>query len=236
MSVGEPRKRRRACNLAAERRRKRKERTRGYPGSRRKSAAACRRVSRCAKVAWRRRNIIRKIRTLEKCGWRKEFAAAEIRTTHRAKVAWHKERSHEGRSVEQGRRNNKARNKFTSGTRKGWTFGKRRRVDPEDSTGMKDPSARRQLRLKNEKTAGRIFEKTFRLQIAKREDGSSVELLNIRNSTLWRGRPLKTKKKNARIEGADNVEAPAPTTTERSNWQDFIGCRSGRAHVRRRRW
>jgi hypothetical protein len=45
MPVGEPRKRRRVCNLAAERRQKRKERTRGYRGSRRKSAAACKRVS-----------------------------------------------------------------------------------------------------------------------------------------------------------------------------------------------
>jgi hypothetical protein len=62
-------------------------------------------------------------------------------------------------------------------------------VDPEGSTGVKDPSTRQQLRLKNEKIAGRIFEKTFRLQIAKREDGSSVWLLKIRNWTLWRGRP-----------------------------------------------
>jgi hypothetical protein len=41
MSVGEPRKRRRVCNLAAELRQKRKERTRGNRGYRRK-------VSRCA--------------------------------------------------------------------------------------------------------------------------------------------------------------------------------------------
>jgi hypothetical protein len=45
MPVGEPRKRRRVRNLAAEGRRKRKERTRGYRGSRKKSAAACRKVS-----------------------------------------------------------------------------------------------------------------------------------------------------------------------------------------------
>jgi hypothetical protein len=52
LPLGEPRKRRRVCNLAAERRQKRKERTRGNNGSRRKSAAACRQVSRRAKVAW----------------------------------------------------------------------------------------------------------------------------------------------------------------------------------------
>jgi hypothetical protein len=42
MPVGEPRKRRRVSNLATERCQKRKERTRGNHGSRRKSAAACR--------------------------------------------------------------------------------------------------------------------------------------------------------------------------------------------------
>jgi hypothetical protein len=84
------------------------------------------------------------------------------------KMARHKERSHEEPSVEQGRRKDQTRNTFASGTRKGWTFGKRRRVDPEGSTGVKDPNTRQHRRLKNGKTAGRIFQKTFRLQIAKR--------------------------------------------------------------------
>jgi hypothetical protein len=55
MPVGEPRKRRKVCNLAAEHRQKRKERTRENRGSWRKSAAACRKASRRAKVAWRKR-------------------------------------------------------------------------------------------------------------------------------------------------------------------------------------
>jgi hypothetical protein len=54
MPVGEPRKRRRVCSLASECRQKRKERTRGHRVSRRKSAAACRKVSLRAKVAWRK--------------------------------------------------------------------------------------------------------------------------------------------------------------------------------------
>jgi hypothetical protein len=86
-------------------------------------------------------------------------------------------------------------NKFTSGIRKAWTLGKRGRVDPEGSTGVKDPSTRLQMRLKNEKTAGKIFEKTFRLQITKREDGSSVGLLKVRNWMLWRGQPPPKRKK-----------------------------------------
>jgi hypothetical protein len=51
MSVGELRKGHRVCNLTAGRRQKRKERTRGNCESRRKLAAACRKVSCHAKVA-----------------------------------------------------------------------------------------------------------------------------------------------------------------------------------------
>jgi hypothetical protein len=133
---------------------------------------------------------------VEKCGQRKEFAATGIRTTRCAKVARHKERTDEEPSVEQGRRKEQTRIKFVSGTRKEWTFRKRRRVDPECSTGVKDPSTVRQLRLKNEETAGRIFEKTLRLQIAKGEDGSSIGLLKIRNWTSWRGRSPSQRKEN----------------------------------------
>jgi hypothetical protein len=90
MLVGEPRKRCRVCNLAAELRQKRKERTRGNRGSRRKLAAVCRKVSRCATVAWRKRKLVRMIRIQENCEPRKEWAVAHREMTHRAKVARHK--------------------------------------------------------------------------------------------------------------------------------------------------
>jgi hypothetical protein len=112
MPVGGPRKGRRSCNLAAERCQKMSERTQGNSGSRRKSAAACRKVSRRAKLEWRKRNLIRKIRTLEKCGRRKELTAARIRTTRCAKVARRKGHSYEGPSIEQERGKNKTRNKI----------------------------------------------------------------------------------------------------------------------------
>jgi hypothetical protein len=70
--VGGPRKRHRVQNLAAERCQKRKERTQGNSGSRRKSAAASKKVSRLAKVAWQKRNLFRRTRTQEKCGsWKR---------------------------------------------------------------------------------------------------------------------------------------------------------------------
>jgi hypothetical protein len=89
-------------------------------------------------------------------------------------------------------------------------------VDPEGSTGVKDPNTRRHRRLKNEKTAGRIFEKTFRLQIAKREDGSSVGSLKIIDWTLWGSQPPPKRKKLKVRVGAGNVEAPSPNDAERN--------------------
>jgi hypothetical protein len=115
MLVGGPRKRRRVCNQAAEHHQKMRERTQGNSGSRRKLAAACRKVSCRARVAWRKRNLIRKIWTLEKCGWRKEFAATR-RMIHCAKVAQRKGLSYEGPLVEQGRQKDKTRNKIARGT------------------------------------------------------------------------------------------------------------------------
>jgi hypothetical protein len=81
MPVGEPRKRRRVRNLAAERRQKRKERTRGNCKSRRKSAAACRKVSRSAKVALRERKLVRRSGTQENYGPLKKFSPTGIRMT-----------------------------------------------------------------------------------------------------------------------------------------------------------
>jgi hypothetical protein len=51
--------------------------SRGIYGSRRKLAATCRKVSRRARVAWRkRRKVFRKIRTQGNCGPQKELAGA----------------------------------------------------------------------------------------------------------------------------------------------------------------
>jgi hypothetical protein len=84
MPVGEPRKRRRVRNLAAKSHQKRKERTRGNCGT------TCRKkVSRHATVAWRKRNLFRKIWTKVNCGPRSTLAAASRKITRSAKVAWH---------------------------------------------------------------------------------------------------------------------------------------------------
>jgi hypothetical protein len=64
-----------------------KERTRGKSGCRRKSAAACRKVSRCAKVAWGKRNLFRNVQTQRKYGPQKELAVIRREMNHHALVA-----------------------------------------------------------------------------------------------------------------------------------------------------
>jgi hypothetical protein len=152
MPVRDLMKRRRVCNLATERRQKRKESTRRSRGSRRKSAAACRKVSRRAKVAWRESNLFRNVQTQRNCGPRKRLTVTAIRTTRCAKVARHKERSHEGPSVEQGRRKNKTRNKIGRGTRRGRMLGRRELMRQEGTNETRNRDFKEQLRLGNERT------------------------------------------------------------------------------------
>jgi hypothetical protein len=137
-------------NIAAGRCVKPKELSRGDCGSWRKLAAACRKVSHCARVAWRKGCIAKK---------------------------------------------NQTRNNVARWAQRGQTFGRRRWVDPEGSTGV------RRLHLKIERTAdGRIFGKTYRLETAKRIAGSSVGLQKMRDWTLWRGRQPQKRKKRLHTE------------------------------------
>jgi hypothetical protein len=83
---GRGRKRRhRGRKQAAGRRGEPKEPTRGDHGSRKKLAAACRKASRCATVAWRRRNVFRKSWTHGNCGLRKEVTASRKKVTRCAR-------------------------------------------------------------------------------------------------------------------------------------------------------
>jgi hypothetical protein len=78
-SSGTMKKRHRGRHRAAERRGDPKKLNRGECGSRTKFAAACRKVSRRAALARRKRNFFRKIRTEENCGQRKKLTAAGMR-------------------------------------------------------------------------------------------------------------------------------------------------------------
>jgi hypothetical protein len=71
------------------------------------------------------------------------------------------------------------------------------------NTGMENPGAKWQLRLRNEKTADRISWKTHektRLEIARQNAGSPVGLYDIEHWTLWMGRPPPKRKKEREAE------------------------------------
>jgi hypothetical protein len=88
MPVRGLRKRRRDRNLATGRCQKPKGRIRESCESRRRSTIAGRKMTRCATVAWRKGNVVRKIRTEENCGPRKRLTVAGRKTTRCATEAW----------------------------------------------------------------------------------------------------------------------------------------------------
>jgi hypothetical protein len=88
------------------------------------------------------------------CGSRKKLAA----TTRRAGVA-----RRQGDVV----RKNQTRDKFARELRKGRTFRRSRRAQPECNNGIRNRQLQEQLRLRSERTCGRIFGK-IGLEIAKR--------------------------------------------------------------------
>jgi hypothetical protein len=196
MPVGEPRKRRRVRSLAVERHQKQKERTRGNRGSRRKSAATCRKVSHCARVAWHRKSVVRKIGTQENCGPRKEFAAARIRATRCAKGARRKGRSHEGLSVQWERRETQTRIKFPRASRKGRTLGMRQLMSLEGTNGTRNRDFKEQLHLGHERTTSGIYRMITGMEIVKRAVRISSGMWKVTDWTLWRGQPPPKRKRN----------------------------------------
>jgi hypothetical protein len=76
------RKRRRDQNLAAGHRQKPKGRIQASCESRRRLIVAGKKMTCRAAVAWRKRNLLRKIGSQENCGLHKEFTATRIRMIH----------------------------------------------------------------------------------------------------------------------------------------------------------
>jgi hypothetical protein len=187
----------RGRHLAAGRRGEPKELT-GDRACRTKLAATGRKVSRRAAAVRRKRNLFRKILTQRNYGPRKELAAGGRKMTHCAKVAQRKGRglqgrSHEGPSVEQGRKN-QTRNKFARGTQRGRTLGMRQLMRQEGTNGTGNQDFEEQLRLGSERTAREFDRMAFGLEFVKQATGMSSGLRNMRNWTLWRARPPPTRK------------------------------------------
>jgi hypothetical protein len=162
-------------------------------------AAAYRKVSRRATVAWRKRNLIRRSGTQENCGPLKEFSPTRIRMTRCAKVAWRKRRSYEGPSFEQGRRKNETKNKFSRGTQKLRTLGRIQLTCQEGTNGTRNRDVKEQMRLGNQRTSRGIYRKSTGLEIAKRIARCTVGLKRLMERTLWRAHPPPKRKKKVKV-------------------------------------
>jgi hypothetical protein len=200
------RKRHRGRKQAAGRRGEPKKLTRGDCVSRKKLAAPCRKVSRSATVAWRKRNIFRKSLTQVNCGPRHEFAAGR-NMTHRAGVA-----RREGNFVSKY----STRDNIAPRTRTGQMKENIRLEVPECKNGVRSRVVEELLDLrKGRKTINNIggwsriehprleimgntiqvFGKAIGLQFGKLADGSSAVRRNINNWILWRGCPPPKRKR-----------------------------------------
>jgi hypothetical protein len=135
-------------------------------------------------LALRRRRQLREL-TQDDSGFRKKLAAAWRRMTRDAIPAPRKGHGRKG----------PGRDSVAKGAPKGWTLERRRRTHPECSRGIKDRGARRQPRLRKERTSGRIFRKTVQLEMKKRTVVSSTGLRKVSYWTMWRGRPPPKRKK-----------------------------------------
>jgi hypothetical protein len=206
MPVGEPRKRRRVRSLAAGHRQKRKERTRGNRGYRRKSAAACRKVSRRAKVVWRKRNLIRKMWIQDNCEPWKRWTVTGRKATSRATVSWCSEnvvrknwiRNHAKRGTLKRRKDGERLWKcleYSNGIRsrgvEGHIYLRKERKTAKNIGGRR----RHQQQLKSMGNGNKVYSKTIRLDIAKQTFRSTAEMQKMKEWTLWRGRPPPKRKK-----------------------------------------
>jgi hypothetical protein len=202
MPVKGLKKRHRGRKSTAGRRGEPKKLNRGNCGSRKKLAAACRKVSRHASVAWRKRNIIRRNGTQEYCGSWRIFAAVGRRNTCIARMVRGKEDGLQKQGEEniapkswKGRKNNKSLNdtKCKNDIRDRGL--KRQQWQLRGEAGIKEPRTRRQLRLRIKRTSDRIDGKTFSLDMVKQENETSNWLTKLRIWNLWRGRPPTKRKK-----------------------------------------
>jgi hypothetical protein len=202
MPVRGLRKQRRGRKQAAGRREEPKKLNRGICKSQEKLAAACRKVSRRATVAWRRRNILRKILTHGFCGLRKEVTAAGVRIT---RCAGHRRKGQTRSTVERANQ------------RVGW-LRKKLQSRHENGNATKDLGGKWPLYPEKRKTTGidiggwssgqlsplgrrgptyKTLKKTLELQFAKQADEMSSGLQTSKHWTVWRGRPPQNKRRNS---------------------------------------
>jgi hypothetical protein len=186
-------KRHRGWHLAAGRSVKPKKLTRGDCGSQGKLAATRSKVSRHAAVAWRKRNLSRKIRTRGNCGSLRKLTVAGRKMICCARVARCKtgviRKDWIRTKVERETRKAGTRHKGNMGRKElgcRWPLYLRRKRTTTDSIRQ---WISEQPRLKSKRTTSGIYRKTIGLEVVKQATEMSAGLLKMWNWTLWRGRP-----------------------------------------------
>jgi hypothetical protein len=187
MPVREPRKQRRVCNLATDPHQTRTVRTQGNCIFRRKLAATCRKVSRHAKVAWRKRNLFRNAQTQRNCGLRKRLTVTGRNTTRRATVAWHSE--------------NVARKDWTRASvvqenQRERTFGRK------TAKSIGGRRRRQQPRLETMGNDNKLFRKIMGLEFGKRAFRISSGIRRRRDWSLRKDRRLGNEMRNSGWSGS----------------------------------
>jgi hypothetical protein len=137
MPVRGLKKQRRDRTLAAGHRQKPKRRIQATCESRRRLIVAGKKITRHATVAWRKRNVFRRIGTQGICGPRSTLTAAGIMMTRHARVAWRKEKFV---------RKDCTTDKAEQETPKRLNGGKRPRKGLVCNNGIRDRGLREQLR------------------------------------------------------------------------------------------
>jgi hypothetical protein len=229
-------KRHRDGKPAAGRRGEPNDLTRGDCGSE-KLAAACKKITCCATVAWRKRNVLRKIVTQGNCEPRSTLTAARIMMTRHARMAWHKEkfvrkdcttdnaeqetpkRLNDGKILRKGLvcnngiRDQGLREQLRGRMRISDQCGRQPpylRKEKTTTNGIKWCNAGQRSHLGSEGTINKKLYEIFRGRIAKQIVGTPSGLRKIRKWTLWRGRPPPKWKRKLQIqEEQDNVGSPA---------------------------
>jgi hypothetical protein len=140
------------------------------------------------RLAVERHHHKQKILTRENGAPQKKLAVACRKVSRRAKVARHKE-------------NTVRRNHIGNNVARRTLKGRGLQVEPDGSIGVKDKETRRRLHPGNERTASRTLSKTLGLDIRQRAVEVPSRLENIKNCTLWRGRPPPKRKKGNGLYG-----------------------------------
>jgi hypothetical protein len=200
-------------------------------------AAACKKITRRATVAWRKRNVLRKIVTQGNCEPRSTLTAAGIMMTCRARMAWRKEKFvRKDCTTDRAEQENPKRLNDGKILRKGLVCNNgirdrglreqlQGRMRISDQCGEQPPylrkertttnriewcNAEQRSQLGSEGTLNKKLYEIFRGRIAKQIVRTPSGLQKIRKWTLWRGRPPPKRKKKVQIqEEPDNVGSPA---------------------------